>query len=91
MSNPTPKIEQIIESWINLVNQAMQRRDETLYHGYISANEDAIELLEQLGAVIKVTPAVWRWADPLPSAAQISEAMAHPEWTGQNYADVAAS
>jgi hypothetical protein len=52
----TPTIEQIIENWLDLANQTMRHADNTLQHGFVSANEGAIELLEALGLVTEVEP-----------------------------------
>jgi hypothetical protein len=66
-------IGQIIESWIDLANQAMRHEDDTLRHGFTSANEDAIELLGSLGLVAEVEPEVWRWVEPSPDLAEIAK------------------
>jgi hypothetical protein len=67
----TPTIEQIIESWIDLANQTMRHADNTLQHGFVLANEDAIELLAALGLVAEVGPEVWRWVEPEKSVDEI--------------------
>jgi hypothetical protein len=49
----------------------MRHADNTLQHGYFTANEDAIDLLEAMGMVTEVEPEVWRWVEPEKSAAEI--------------------
>ena len=66
-------IEQLLECFADLANQAMRHEDGLLRHGFHSANEEAIELLETLGLVELVEPEVWRWVEPPPDRAGIAK------------------
>lgn len=68
-------IEQLLQSLINLAAQTMEHKDGLLRHGCHSANEEAIELLENLGLVVEEKPEVWRWVDPLPDLAEIAKSI----------------
>jgi hypothetical protein len=66
-------IGQLLETIIAQANQAMRHEDGGLKTYSLSANEDTIELLENLGLVAEVEPEVWRWVVPLPDLTEIAK------------------
>jgi hypothetical protein len=66
-------IEQLLEIIIAQASQAMRHEDGRLQTYSLSANEGAIELLENLGLVSEVEPEVWRWVEPSPGLAEIAK------------------